>query len=91
VNSDVQGGDNAITGVNLGAPEGKAVPAPLVAPVVLIELQIRSNVEMKDSWASQLNISYIAFQLHQWCNGQRALLECDMSWVRDPTGTNRRL
>jgi hypothetical protein len=24
------------TGVNLGAPEGKAVPGPLVAPVVLI-------------------------------------------------------
>ena len=26
------------TGVNSGAPEGYAVPAPLVAPVVLIQL-----------------------------------------------------
>ena len=29
------------TGVNSGSPEGLIVPAPLVAPVVLIQLQIR--------------------------------------------------
>ena len=28
-------------GVNSGAPEGLAVPAPLVAPVMLIKLQTR--------------------------------------------------
>ena len=57
------------TNVSLGAPEGQATPAPLVAPVVILSRQSRCIVTIDietDLYSRQWEISIVICEMDIW-------------------------